>query len=379
MNLLHLGQNLRVNPGRSRLHDLNIFCGLTHACHAPQAADKAFILGFFLPTFLLVLAIAGLFHDQPWAAKVLAVASQKDGWDTLAYFVLAIWGVAVLLMMANHMQLQILEGYRWPVSKMSTFRRREEKRFERKKARADQLTEQWSAQGDDFPEDKKRELALLRRELAHEFPPDPGDLLPTRLGNAIRAFEVYSSKVYGADSIPLWLHLSTLIPATFQSALDDARAQVNCTVNICFFAATVSLLAIARFLWSAVSQVVATSLDPRAVEAALFNVSNGIYLMVAIVAASVCRLTYLFSIEQVYAWGDLVKAAFDCYLPDLAKKMGFELADSADKRTAFWTAVSRQAIYWTQLKPEQWKVPASDARPPRPSAGRRNSGTKDCR
>jgi hypothetical protein len=197
----------------------------------PKLADKAFILGFFLPTFLLVLAVAGLFHDQPWGAKVLAVASQKDGWDTLAYFVLAVWGVAVLLMMANHMQLQILEGYRWPVSKMSVFRRREEKRFEGKKARADQLTEQWKTQDDKFSEDGKRELARLLRELVHEFPPDVGDHLPTRLGNAIRAFEVYSSKVYGADSIPLWLHLSTVISADFQSALDDARAQVNGAVN----------------------------------------------------------------------------------------------------------------------------------------------------
>lgn len=329
----------------------------------PKLADKAFILGFFLPTFLLVLAVAGLFHDQPWGAKVLAVASQKDGWDTLAYFVLAVWGVAVLLMMANHMQLQILEGYRWPVSKMSVFRRREEKRFEGKKARADQLTEQWKTQDDKFSEDGKRELARLLRELVHEFPPDVGDHLPTRLGNAIRAFEVYSSKVYGADSIPLWLHLSTVISADFQSALDDARAQVNGAVNICFFAATVSLLAIARLLCGIEWHILGTLPYSRDLEAALFNYTNGIYLLVSLAAAIICRLAYFFSIELVYAWGDLVKAAFDCYLPDLAKKMGFELAESADKRVAFWLAVSRQAIYWTPLKPEQWKPPAKN--PPR--------------
>jgi len=325
----------------------------------PKLADKAFILGFFLPTLLLVLAIAGLFHDQPWGAKVLAVASQKDGWDALAYFALAVWGVAVLLMMANHMQLQILEGYRWPVSKMSIFRRREQKRFERKKARADQLTEQWDTEDEKFSEDGKSELARLLRELAHEFPPDPADQLPTRLGNAIRAFEVYSSKVYGADSIPLWLHLSTVISADFQSALDDARAQVNCAVNICFFAATVSLLAVARLLCGIEWHVLGTPPYSWDHAAAFFNYTNAIYLLVALAAAIVCRLAYLFSIELVYAWGDLVKAAFDCYLPDLAKKMGFELAETADQRVAFWLAVSRQAIYWTQLKPEQWKPPAN--------------------
>jgi hypothetical protein len=263
--------------------------------------------------------------------------------------------------MANHMQLQILEGYRWPVSKMSVFRRREKKRFERKKARADDLTKQWKTQDDKFSEEGKSELAHLLRELAHEFPPDPVDHLPTRLGNAIRAFEVYSSKMYGADSIPLWLHLSTVISADFQSAIDDARAQVNCAVNICFFAATVSLLAIARLLCGIEWHVLGTLPYSRGLEAVFFNYTNGTYLSVSLAAAIICRLAYLFSIELVYAWGDLVKAAFDCYLPDLAKKMGFELADSADKRVAFWVAVSQQAIYWDQLKPEQWKLPAKDS------------------
>jgi hypothetical protein len=55
-----------------------------------------------------------------------------------------------------------------------------------------------------------------------------------------------------------------------------------------------------------------------------------------------------------------VKAAFDCYLPDLAKKMGFELPENGDGRKAFWVAVSKQAIYWEPLKPEEWKPPAKD-------------------
>jgi len=331
----------------------------------PNLANKAFLLGFFLPTFLFVLALAGLFHDQPWAGAWLAAASQKDGWDALAYFVVAVWGFSVLLMMVNDLQLKTLEGYRWPVSKMSIFRRREEARFARKKTRSDELTEQWKTQDDAFPDDSKRELPDLLRELAREFPPDANDRLPTRLGNAIRAFEVYSSTIYGADSIPLWLHLCTAISTDFESSLDDARAQVNCAVNICFFAAIISLLAVARLAWGCDWHVLATSPDSHALQAAFFTYTNGINLLVAIVATVVCRLAYLFAIELVYPWGDLVKAAFDCYLPDLAKKMGFDLPETADKRKAFWVAVSRQAIYWAALDPEEWKPPKD---PPPPDA-----------
>jgi len=333
----------------------------------PKLADKAFILGFFLPTFLFALALAGLFHDQPWGKTLLDAAGQTGGWDALLYFVLAVWGCAVLLMMVNHTELQILEGYRWPVSKISMFRRSEERRFARKQARADELARQWDEQGDAFPKEQLKELAGLQRELVQQFPLDESNRLPTRFGNAIRAFEVYSSKIYGADSIPLWLHLSTTIPTDFQGALDDARAQVNCAVNICFFAAVTCLLAIARFVWGFDWHVLGSPADLGAVKAALFNDTIGIDLLIAIVAAIVCRLAYLFSIKLVYPWGDLVKAAFDCYLPDLAKKMGFELPETADKRYEFWQAVSRQAIYWERLEPAKWKPPANDKPADNPS------------
>lgn len=321
----------------------------------PKLADKAFILGFFLPTFLFVLAITWLFYDQPWAAAWLAAASKKDGWDSLAYFVVAVWGVSVLLMMINDLQLKILEGYHWPVSKISFLRRREQARFQSKKNRADELTAQWAIQ-DDFPDDSKRELAKLLRELARDFPPDPGDQLPTRLGNAIRAFEVYSSTVYGADSIPLWLHLSTAISSDFQSTLNDARAQVNCAVNICIFAFVISLTAAICFIVGFHLKSLGTVYTSFAAMLPILHTSGFWFFAWTIGAAIVSRGTYLFSIELVYPWGDLVKAAFDCYLPDLAtKKMGYELPENADRRKAFWVAVSRQAIYCSALKPEEWK------------------------
>jgi len=326
----------------------------------PNLANKAFIIGFFLPTLLFVLALAGLFHDQSWAQAWFAVATQKEGWDSLAYFVVAVWGASVLLMMTNDLQLKLLEGYLWPVSKMAFLQRRQEARFQEKKARADQLMAQAETEGDNFPDTAASELAELLQELVREFPPDAANRLPTRLGNAIRAFEVYSNKVYGADSIPLWLHLSTGIAADFQSALDDARAQVNCAVNVCYFAALIVVLVILRLIWGFEWHTLLAAHDPRAAVIAYFNFTNGISLVAGLVAVAICWLVYRFAVELVYPWGDLVKAAFDCYLPDLAKKMGYELPETAARRQEFWAAVSRQAIYWDQLKPEHWAAPKKE-------------------
>lgn len=323
----------------------------------PKLADKAFILGFFLPTLLFVLAVAGVFHDQTWAQTLLTAASQKDGWDSLVFFALAVWVLAVLLMMVNQIELQILEGYTWPLSKMEFLRRRERKRFERQSKPFQQLNNEWKTAGNGFPEDKKRRWENLRKDLVKKFPIDPDDHLPTRFGNAVRAFEVYSRQIYGADSIPLWLHLSTVVASDLQSALDDARARVNCAVNICFFAAILGLVAVVRLVWDYDWYTLLVSHDPSAAAADYCNCTNGISLLSAIAAVIVCRLAYLFSLEQVYPWGDLVKAAFDCYLPDLAKKLGFELPDTLERRREFWVAVSEQAIYWRRMKPEDWTPP----------------------
>jgi hypothetical protein len=326
----------------------------------PKLADKAFILGFFLPTFLFVLAVAALYHDQPWAQTILDAATKNVSWDNLAYFVVAVWGVSVLLMMINDLQLKILEGYRWPVSKMSFLRHREEARFQQMKNSADELTKQWKIQDDAFPDSSKRDLAKLLRELAYQFPRDPSNQLPTRLGNAIRAFEVYSGTIYGAESIPLWLHLSTVISSSLQSTLDDARAQVNCAVNICFFAVVISLAAAISFVVGFHLKSLGTVYTSFAAMLPILHTSGFWFFAWMIGAAIVSRAAYLFSIQMVYPWGDLVKAAFDCYLPDLAKKMGFELPEDADRRKAFWIAVSRQAVYWSALKPEEWKPPAKE-------------------
>ena len=312
----------------------------------PKLADKAFILGFFLPTLLLSLAVAALFFDQSFAQAVFKAATQKDEWDQLALFVLAVWALSILAMMINQIAVQMLEGYRWPLSKLPFLKRRELKRFEALNQPFQTLNEQWILNPAAFGAKQKKQWERLRKTLVQAFPADPQFLLPTRLGNAIRAFELYSKDVYGADSIPLWLHLSAVVSKEFQTALDDARAQFNCAINICFFAACVSLLAAIRVV-------------------APFDASSLVFIGAAVLAALISRLAYIFSIHLAYAWGDLVKAAFDCFLPDLAKKLGYELPKTGHERLSFWTGVSEQSIYWRPLTPEDWTAAKSST----PKAG----------
>src|ERR1043165_736211 len=331
----------------------------------PKLADKAFILGFFLPTLLFVVCLVALFSDQGWTRTLLQAAFEKDAWDKFAYFVLGVWSLSVLLMMTNHLQFRLLEGYLKPISSIGWLRKREAARFKAKNDDFTKLNDEWKRLGDKFPEERKLEWLKARADLVRAFPPKPALHLPTRFGNAIRAFESYSRDVYGADSIPLWLHLSTVVSKEYTTALEDARSQVNCTMNICYFAALFAVTALARSIeklnWSALG-----ASHPYFGLDSLVNWQSALFLALAAIGAITSRLSYRFSIALVYAWGDLVKAAFDCYLPALAEKLGYKLPDTGSKRNKFWVQMSLQAITWQPFKPEDWK-PAEKKRPPGPN------------
>jgi hypothetical protein len=136
--------------------------------------------------------------------------------------------------------------------------------------------------------------------------------------------------------------------------LEDARAQVNCLLNLFFLALVIALAASARFL---------TSLHWTGGGADAFGFLNALKYGSSksagiAFAALVCAwVVYELSIERIYAWGSLVKAAFDCYLPELAETLGYKLPLDGARQRAFWVAVSRRAIYNRPLNPRSGPEP----------------------
>ena len=312
----------------------------------PKLADKAFVLGFLLPAFLFLISILALVSDLKTTKELADKLVQKDALETLALFVLLVWGLAILMMMLNHTQYRMLEGYLWPLSKVKWLKTRQLAKFEKLTARIEVLADKWESLSDE----DRRQHNWLRRHLVTS-PTDKRFVLPTRFGNSIRAFEFYSNEVYGADSIPLWLRLATVIPKEYQTALEDARAQVNCLVNLCYFAMMIEMLAAIRFV---------ESFDWRSWELrTLFATQQLAFLMAIAGAVVVAWVAYELSIERVRWWGGLVNVAFDCYLPSLAKKLGYKLPPNGKTQREFWEAVSRRAIYHRELEPSEW--PRADA------------------
>jgi len=84
--------------------------------------------------------------------------------------------------------------------------------------------------------------------------------------------------------------------------------------------------------------------------AAAPHFGNG-WLPIAIVCAVVFVLAYQLAASAIYGWGASVSAAFDCYLPALAKQLGYDLPSSDADRRKIWTDVSRHWLYGDSFTP----------------------------
>ncbi len=116
--------------------------------------------------------------------------------------------------------------------------------------------------------------------------------------------------------------------------------QVVCFMNIFYMLILISTLVAVRFACLGYDQP---------------SIENKLYLLVLSGAAIFFAwVAYNLAIQSVYSWGSMVKAGFDCYLPELAKKLGYELPKDGHRQREFWLAISRRAIYNRKLNPASW-------------------------
>jgi hypothetical protein len=258
------------------------------------------------------------------------------------------FGLSTVMVILNNMLYKIVEGYIWPIPQFAErIWHPEMMRFKRFEEKLESLSKKWYDSNGRVPEKIMVEYDELRMAFVTQFPSTAQLVLPTRFGNAIRAFEDYPRQIYGADHIPLWIHLNAVIPKEFRSTIEDARTNVTFLLNIYFFCLVTAVLSIARFIMTLSCSITKTS--------CLLSLARYEYLVIIpTLSCLLAWLIYRLAVEKIYAWGNVVKAAFDCYLPELASKLGFKLPQSESDRRAFWMDVSRRSIYNRSFLPEKW-------------------------
>jgi hypothetical protein len=325
-----------------------------------KLVDKPFVVGFIIPVLLGVFAILALIRDLKPFKEIYNSVIELKGFTELTIAVLLLWVLAVLLLLLNHLLFRILEGYFGPFA-WSWWRARKRNQYSEELGRLEALHEAMTNPA--ARREAKRAYYDALWRFHHDWPSNPGAVLPTRFGNVVRAFETYPDTLYGIDAIPGWVRLQGVMSKDFEALLEDAHAQVSSFVNICFLSLMFAIVAGVRFVLRCYETL------PDLTTA--LHASWG-YFAAFVIAPIISWLAYLAAVERAGAWGDLVRSAFDLYLPELAKKMGYTVPSEWADRRRFWQDVTSSFLYNVPM-PAAWPLAAEtaarcDAKPPRPQA-----------
>ena len=294
---------------------------------------RFFIVGFFLPSFFALVALAQLSTS----------ALLPDGFEAYspATQILILGGVGLLLglfLLGLHRPLvRLYEGY--PLLKSRIGLERPLVRLQRRTY--DRLVEaKRGAREDADAETQARGIAAWR-QLDRYFPDDETRLLPTRFGNAIRAWEDYAYNRWGLDAIPFWAHVEPLLTEQEQQLHENARSDVAFFVNS-------SLAAVAVGVVLLVDEAANTPL-------------GWVWAWAYVLPFLLAYLVYRFAIDAGQRWGVEIKASLDLHRLEVYDRLGVRRPTSfTNERDTIAPALNRFFLYGMTLPDELWIAPVPE-------------------
>lgn len=186
--------------------------------------------------------------------------------------------------------LQWTEGYlpSWLAPMRQALVKRRQRQLERDRRTYDRL----AATYDLHSYAERREYGKLDRRLELRTPGPARDLMPTELGNILRAAETRPKDRYGLDVIVCWPRLWLVLPESASNELAAARADLDTAIRIGLWGGLFLVWSI--WVWWAVP-----------------------------VAVLVIFLAYRSAVGAAVTYGKLIESAFDMYRLTLYEKAGW--------------------------------------------------------
>lgn len=270
--------------------------------------DRRFLVVWWFPT-LIASVVALLLGVMPYGLTIAWRWWQQQDSLVQTWFLLGalllVTLFAYLLQAFTRPLVRLYEGY-WPHWLRRWCQRIVEESWQR-----------WKKERVEVARSDPSRYAALQDRLHHEYPPQAERLLPTRLGNALRAAEDYPVTAYGMDAVFWWPRLIPLLPEAVQKGIEDALTPLLALLNL---ATLIGLVAVggAIYLWR--NQVGGWQ-GPVAV------------LVVGLLLA---RLSYLGAVAQARGYGQYIRAAADLYRFDLLKALHQPLPASPQEERELW-------------------------------------------
>jgi hypothetical protein len=295
--------------------------------------SRYFVVGFFLPAYVSLVALWQLASSD-------FVPNWLEGYSE-ATQLLILGGAALVAGLAlsglSYHITRAFEGY--PLARISdrpivgwVFQAAmalQERRYDRLYA---------------IREDKERpmqERGQAARSLAKYFPKRRSDLLPTRMGNGIRAFERHSNERWGLDGVTIFPRIEGLLSAEERELHVDAKVDLYLFMN-----AAVGAVAVGACL-----------IIDQALNAPLPAWSWPLYA----IPFAVAYLLYLAATGRAVGWGDVVRSSVDLHRLEIYGKLGLRAPNSFSDERAMADRVNKALLYGHPLLSDDlWRPKTED-------------------
>lgn len=278
-----------------------------------KALGLRFTISGLLPFALLVCFIVGLTlvvqaPDNASLITVLKDATQNLGVAGVATLIVIAFLLAAVTEPFQITVVRMLEGY-WGIGEFSAaarsvgIERQRRRRYALQRARLD-------------AEDRGLDDAGLYTSRLEQFPRHE-ELLPTALGNALRAGERRAGERYGLDTVSTWPGLYFLLPEPFRRDVGELHGQVDGGARLCI------------------------ALALAAASSAPVLILHGWWNAVWICAALLSLAAYRGAVATAANLRVVLSAAYDVHRFDLLSAMHLPLPDHFDQERERNGALSR--------------------------------------
>jgi len=282
---------------------------------------RTFVVGFFLPGAVFTFFTVLLLHCYGiLTVQILWDLSNQNPLMSALLMPLSLWLLAISLQVANGWIIRRKEGYGLP--RWMTWWQRVKLGLLIKELKA--------------LEKAGKDPRPIRHKIAIHFAYHQGLLdykkllLPWAFGNTVRAFEAYPLVMYGFEATRGWGRLLAVVPKDYRELVGGAKAEVDFLVNLWFLS------------WLFLLEYVAFAWITGGFESFWFPVLT--YLNV--------RLSSYWLQGAAVRWGEMVKAAFDVFLPDLGRQLGLPAPATREEAWKTWNQLSEAFLHrWPENLP----------------------------
>lgn len=353
---------------------------------------RSYLVSAFLPAAIFTLLGFFLFRGFiPMIIVKQLISSESFSSYQWVILSLIVFWVAFYLFSANDVTVRIFEGYSlpkpfkkillsrqkkdWTKKNLPEYKewKKSDNKINQKIENEEEVTEKELEQNVDHFLKAQAELARL----GIRSPLDEKDLMPTRLGNVLRASEMYAYERYAIEEVTIWPRLVGVLPPIMVNNIEEKNNHFMFLINSAFLvysnAVLCLLFGVLGFPLLFSGSLLTTVLDWAN---GFFYIGYDfipphMFLVFSILLGLFGHVLYLIAVNAAEDFGMYTMACFDLYRVNLIRQLNWPHPKTLSEEREFWRNVTRFIIASERLGdvdlleleyanlPEPQKLPAS--------------------